>query len=414
MGDTVATNAECVAVTRLDGTGNRYLADLVHIGTGVTDRRHRRAICGHNRCLQGCPRINGAENDRRSTLAFGPDHGTHIRIGANGTHQAGADGCRRITRLSRVTHCMCIDAIRDAEAVLLALRNAGQVNPVNLVQAGHRIVQDINRHRRIIKTARVVKRFSRSEEGVGRTIDAKALTINTITRAILAVGFPSDHEAAVFERRHRRIILMARSVGVDLELIAEAIALRVITLTKDTVVRTILTAGLPGDDKAAVQQGRNIRLCLLTRGVAVGLELITVRAAIGVEALAIDAVARAILTAGFPGNDEAAVGEVGNRRVVLVVARIGVDLELGAIRIAVGIEALAVNTVVAVAVTIGVEVILVTALPCNHEAAILERGNRWILLIIIRLRINLEGITRLFAIHIKALAVDTVTFTIPV
>ena len=114
MGDTVATNAECVAVTRLDGTGNRYLADLVHIGTGVTDRRHRRAICGHNRCLQGCPRINGAENDRRSTLAFGPDHGTHIRIGANGTHQAGADGCRRITRLSRVTHCMCIDAIRDA------------------------------------------------------------------------------------------------------------------------------------------------------------------------------------------------------------------------------------------------------------------------------------------------------------
>ena len=207
---------------------------------------------------------------------------------------------------------------------------------------------------------------------------------------------------------------MARSVGVDLELIAEAIALRVITLTKDTVVRTILAAGLPSDDKAAVEQGRNIRLCLLTRGVGVGLELITVRAAIGVEALAVDAVARAILTAGFPGNDEAAVGEVGNRWVILVVARMGIDLELGAIRIAVGIEALAVNTVIAVAVTIGVEVILVTALPCNHEAAILERGNRWILLIIIRLRINLEGITRLFAIHIKALAVDTVTFTIPV
>ena len=207
---------------------------------------------------------------------------------------------------------------------------------------------------------------------------------------------------------------MARSVGVDLELIAEAIALRVITLTKDTVVRTILTAGLPGDDKAAVQQGRNIWLCLLTRGVAVGLELITVRAAIGVEALAVDAVARAILTAGFPGNDEAAVGKVGNRRVVLIVVRIGIDLELGAIRIAVGIEALAVNTVVAVAITIAVEVILVTALPCDHKAAILERGYRWVFLIIIRLRINLEGITRLFAIHIKALAVDTVTVIIPV
>ena len=103
------------------------------------------------------------------------------------------------------------------------------------MQAGHRIVQNINRHRRIIETARVVERFSRSEEGVGRTIDAKALTINTVTRAVLAAGFPSDHEAAVFERRHRRIILIARSVGVDLELVAEAIALRVITLTKDTV-----------------------------------------------------------------------------------------------------------------------------------------------------------------------------------
>ena len=189
MGDTVATNAECVAVTRLDGTSNRHLADLVHIGTGVTDRRYRRAVRRCNRRLQGCPRINGAENDRRSTLAFGPDHGTHIRVGTDGTHQAGADGCSRITRLSRVTHRMCIGAIRDAEAVFLALRNAGQVNPVNLVQAGHRIVQDVNRHRRIIETARIVKRFSRSEEGVGRTIDAKALTINTVTRAVLAAGF---------------------------------------------------------------------------------------------------------------------------------------------------------------------------------------------------------------------------------
>ena len=51
MGDTVATNAECVAVTRLDGAGNRHLADLVHIGAGVADCRYRRAIRGHNRCL---------------------------------------------------------------------------------------------------------------------------------------------------------------------------------------------------------------------------------------------------------------------------------------------------------------------------------------------------------------------------
>ena len=121
------------------------------------------------------------------------------------------------------------------------------------------------------------------------------------------------------------------------------------------------------------------------------------------------------MTAGFPSNDKAAVGEVGNRRVVLIVARIGVDLELAiAMRCTVRIEALAVNTVVAVAIPTGVEIILVTALPCDHEAAILERGNRWILLIIIRLRINLERTTRLFAIHIKALAVDTVTVTIPV
>ena len=130
---------------------------------------------------------------------------------------------------------MCINAIRDAEAVLLALRNAGQVNPVNLVQAGYRIVQNINRYRRVIETARIVKRFSRSEEGVGRTIDVEALAINTVTRAVLAAGFPSDHEAAVFECRHRRIILIARSVGVDLELIAEGVALRVITLTKDPI-----------------------------------------------------------------------------------------------------------------------------------------------------------------------------------
>ena len=70
------------------------------------------------------------------------------------------------------------------------------------MQAGHRIVQDINRHRRIIKTARVVV-LQRSEEGVSRTIDAKALTINTITATILAVGFvtmkpPSLSAATVY------------------------------------------------------------------------------------------------------------------------------------------------------------------------------------------------------------------------
>ena len=94
--------------------------------------------------------------------------------------------------------------------------------------------------------------------------------------------------------------------------------------------------------------------------------------AVRIIALAVNTVPAAILTAGFPGNDEAAVGKVGNRRVVLIVTRIGVDLELGTVRAALRIEALAVNAVVTVAITIGVEIILITALPCDHEAAILE------------------------------------------
>ena len=107
---------------------------------------------------------------------------------------------------------------------------------------------------------------------VGRRKPDMPLAINTVTRAVLAAGFPSDHEAAVFERRHRRIILIARSVGVDLELIAEGVALRVITLAVNTITRTILTAGLPGDHETVTAQTGHRRVILRTTCVRIGLE----------------------------------------------------------------------------------------------------------------------------------------------
>ena len=88
-------------------------------------------------------------------------------------------------------------------------------------------------------------------------------------------------------------------------------------------------------------------------------------------------------------------------------------LAQGAEGIAVGIIALAVNTVAALSIAVAVDMILVTALPCHHEAAVLERGDRRIPLIVIRLRINLERIARLLTTGIKPLTVNTVIGTIP-
>ena len=125
------------------------------------------------------------------------------------------------------------------------------------------------------------------------------------------MAFPGHHKATVIKRRHRRIILFTTGVGINLELIAKTGAIRVITLAINTITGTILAAGLPSNNKAAVQKCRDIRVRLLTRGVGIGLELVADSITFLIVTLTEDApsVCATILIVSLPGNNEAAIGK---------------------------------------------------------------------------------------------------------
>ena len=127
----------------------------------------------------------------------------------------------------------------------------------------------------------------------------------------------------------------------------------------------------PGHDEVAAAQFRHRRVVLVIGGVTVDRKCVALNLAIAVEALADNAVPRRIagipVTVGFPGNDETAVAQSGNRWMGLVIVRIGgelpVDPELFTKRLtAIGIT-LAINIIIpAVAV-------LIITLPDHHITA---------------------------------------------
>ena len=88
----------------------------------------------------------------------------------------------------------------------------------------------------------------------------------------------------------------------------------------------------PGDDKLAVVEAGHRRVVLIARGVAVDRKRITQDLGIAIEALADDAVTggvvRILRTVRFPGNNEAAIAQSGDRWVGLIIMRVGADQEL--------------------------------------------------------------------------------------
>ena len=103
----------------------------------------------------------------------------------------------------------------------------------------------------------------------------------------------------------------------------------------------------------------------------------------------------------LPGNDETATREPGNRWLILVVARMAIDLELGANR----------RTVLVVALGKDTEVVtprfLVVRLPSDDKTAVFQRRNRRLALSTAGMRIDLELFAIPAAVRIKALAINT-------
>ena len=97
---------------------------------------------------------------------------------------------------------------------------------------------------------------------------------NLIIRA--AAVLPSDEEAAVLETGNFRPLLFVPCPGIDLELITKRLAAGAITLGKDTVTGAVLIMGFPSNDITAVGQSGHGRLLLVVLNVRIDLELFAV------------------------------------------------------------------------------------------------------------------------------------------
>src|SRR5205085_68493 len=107
-------------------------------------------------------------------------------------------------------------------------------------------------------------------------------------------------------RRDAGVLLVARGGDVDEELTAQSVAARVVALGVDAPTVAVLTVARPGDDNIAQQVKGDRRVLLIAGSGGVDAELIAQGVAIGVVALGGNTPTVAVLAVTRPGDDEAA------------------------------------------------------------------------------------------------------------
>ena len=192
---------------------------------------------------------------------------------------------------------------------------------------------------------------------VDRAVGVEALTVDAVATAVLAVVGPHRDEAAAGQADDVRLALRDRTftprVGLGLASLGHAGG--VVALEIDVAVlgeAGVVIVGAPRHDEAAVGGGRDVGLELAVVGRAVHKEFAAQQRAVVGEALRIDARAAAVLSLGAPGDHVAAAGQRRYYRLGLPVRRIAVDLELGAHRHALGVEALGIDAIAPAVLTV--------------------------------------------------------------
>ena len=149
--------------------------------------------------------------------------------------------------------------------------------------------------------------------------------------AVLVVALPGDGEVrAVRRRADVRVALSIGRVAVDLELAAAPPAGELEALAEDAVGRAVFVVRGPDDDEIAVRFHRDLGPVLETEGDGVDLELGPAAEAGAGEALTEDPGAVSIQVVVLPHHDEIAVGADANLRLCLILDREAIDRELGA------------------------------------------------------------------------------------
>ena len=268
--------------------------------------------------------------------------------------------------------------------------------------AAHHVVQVETATRKIrrVKVVQTDRGVERLERGVGRVLrNAHAAAEVTDGRALLArrgggaaedllrdaVGVGAaidagvvigvDHdEVAVAEVGDGGQVLGAVARRDELAFAVDRQAGRVVLADVDVAggaaAGDVVVVVVPGDDEATGGQRRDLGLVLAAQQSFVDDELRPELVAGGVETLAVDAVARAVV-AGIvlPDDDETAVGEHRHRGLVLRAGGGGVDLEGAAEAGRGGVVGAAEDAVAAGAVVVAV------IAPDDHQVAIRARGD---------------------------------------
>ena len=208
----------------------------------------------------------------------------------------------------------------------------------------------------------------------------KALTVHAVSAAVRRI--PDDDKSAALERGDLSIILTTGNGRIDPKLRTRLVAVCIISLPYDTLG---IAEGIarPNDDKSAIAERADRHIFLGSSGCRIHAELSTDRVPVGVVPLAMDAVEISVLTIRLPDDDESAIVERHNFRIVLGTAREGVDLKLGANRVVTGIETLPKNPSART-------VLAVVRLPDDHVTSVGEHGHRGVVLITGRLSVDLE------------------------
>src|SRR5207245_7969102 len=132
-------------------------------------------------------------------------------------------------------------------------------------------------------------------------VRGEALTEDSVTVAVLLVALPAHDEVAGSVRCHRGPELDIRRVGVDLELGAKGSAGRVEALAEDAGAAAVLIAR-PSDHEPPAGVERDRGISLVARGVGVDLEVRTESRAAGVEAPAEDPIAASVSPIAVPDD----------------------------------------------------------------------------------------------------------------
>lgn len=195
----------------------------------------------------------------------------------------------------------------------------------------------------------------------------------------VAEALPHDEEVSARADRNRRGSLEARGFGGHSQLVAQTGGARIEALGEH-VGRVVRGAALPSDHEAAARIGCDGRPLLVARRVGVDLEVVAQRHGARIEVPRDHACAASVLgwTVGAltaPHDHEATAAIAGDPGTALIARRVGVHLELAADRRTRAVVALA-EDARAAPVSSLVRVVRARARPDHHEISCRPRCHR--------------------------------------